>query len=139
MSSPLIEQLTTQHGYPLLDKTTFQAFIDAHDTVVLLFTEDPKRYPEANDVAVVLPELMSVFKDRMSAAVIDRTYERELQKTYEFNYWPTLVFLKKGQYLGNIGKIKDWSEYMEDIPKILDSEPSRNPGLGIPVITEARA
>jgi len=64
MSSPLIDRLNEQLGYPVLDAATLDAFLDHDSASVLFFSEDPANYPEANDVAVILPELMVRFAGR---------------------------------------------------------------------------
>ena len=136
MTSPLIDRLTQEFGYPTLDASNYDDFIANNETVALFFANDPAKFPETLDLAVILPELHKAFKDRFTPAVIDRSYEKELQQRFDFKAWPALVFLRDGQYLGNTTRIQDWSDYMSDIPAILDAMPSRNPGLGIPVVTE---
>ncbi|WP_078119267.1 thioredoxin domain-containing protein [Thiosocius teredinicola] len=138
MPSPLIAQLVAEHGYPVLDAQNLASTLESDSTVVLFFTEDPKRYPESNDVAVVLPELARAFPDRFIPMVVDRQLEDQLKLVYDITVWPSLVFLRRGRFLGKISKIRDWSEYMERIPEILDNAPSHNPGVGIPVIDASK-
>ena len=59
MNSPLINRLIDELGYPLLDDDNFEGFIEQTPISVLFLTEDPKRFPESLDVAVILPELRS--------------------------------------------------------------------------------
>ena len=120
MFSPLIQRLLDQHGYPTVGTNTLEAFLDTHDTVALFFTEDPVRFPEANDVAVVLPELVKTFG--FTPAVVERDSEKALQSQYGFVVWPALVFLRRGRHLGTLTRIRDWSEYMNEIPKLLNAE-----------------
>jgi len=134
MSSPLLDRLTQELGYPLLDIDGLDAFLGNNEYSVLFFTEDPKRYPETNDVAVVLPELVKAFDGRFTPAVIERGAEKTLQTRYGFKVWPALVFLRGNAYLGTITKIQDWSVYLERVGTLLNSEPSRPPGVGIPVV-----
>lgn len=133
MSHPLLVQLTEQHGYALLDSEHFDAFIKAHPYTVLFFTEDPSRFAESLDVAVILPELVARFP-QLTPALIDRSSEHALQGRYNFSAWPCLVFLKEGRYLGALSRVRNWDEYLFEIERILQSEPRRNPGIGIPVV-----
>lgn len=135
MSSPLIERLTREFGYPVLTSKTLDAFLQSTENTVLFFTEDPKTNPEANDVAVVLPELVRHFCGKLSPAIVAREDERTLQTLYGFNLWPALVFLRKDKYLGVISKIRDWSDYLDQIQGFLDAGPVRPPTLGIPIIS----
>ncbi|MGB0663215.1 MAG: hypothetical protein ACPGMR_05440 [Pontibacterium sp.] len=134
MSSPLIERLTEELQYPLLDQENFDDFIKNAPFSVLFFTEAPKRFPESNDVAVILPELVKHFS-QLTPAVISRDHEKKLQGRYNFNVWPALVFLKEGRYLATITKVQDWDVYMAEIGSILALEPKRDPGIGIPVVS----
>ena len=134
MSSVLIRKLYEECGYPLLDQTTLDPFLAANDDVVLFFSERPENYPEANDVAVILPELMKQFEGRLRAAVIAPGSQHNLQKRYGFLRWPALVFLRRGEYLGAITQMKDWSEYLIEIERLLASESARAPGIGVPVV-----
>jgi len=134
MPSPLINRLIDELGYPHLTEQNFEAFIQSEAFSVLFFTEDPKRFPESNDVAVILPELVKQFP-QLSPAVVSTDYEKKLQGRYNFNVWPALVFLKEGRYLAAITKVQDWDVYTAEITSILALEPKRDPGIGIPVVT----
>jgi len=131
MSSSLIEQLQTRHGYPLLDADSYDHFVYGAETVVLFFDNDPVQFPESNDVAVILPELVKAFSGRLQAAVIARPIERELQARFRFTGWPSLVFLRNGEYLGAITGIRDWQEYRQETARILASMPSEPPGFDL--------
>ncbi len=133
-ATPLIDRLTEELNYPMLDLSNIDAFLADNDFSVLFFTEDIKRFPETNDVAVVLPELLSVFPD-LKPAVISRSDEKKLQSLYGFRAWPALVFMRGEQYLDAITGIQDWSEYLSQIKTILTSEPSRPLSIGVPVVS----
>lgn len=132
--SPLIDRLSEELKYPVLDLNNIDEFLEQHEHSVLFFTEDAKRFAESNDVAVVLPELMSIFPS-IVPAVVARKDEKKLQSLYGFRSWPALVFMRNHQYLDAITGIKDWSEYIEKITSILESEPSRPLSIGIPVVS----
>ncbi|MEN9434883.1 MAG: hydrogenase expression/formation protein [Pseudomonadota bacterium] len=135
MPSPLVQRLYQQLGYPRLNATQVPDFLSQQAFSVLFFTEDPKRFPETNDVAVILPELVKAFKGQFAAAVIATEDEKKLQSLYGFQAWPALVFLKGNEYLGTITGVQDWGVYLDEINKILASEPSRPLSIGIPVVS----
>ncbi|HID46421.1 MAG TPA: hydrogenase [Chromatiaceae bacterium] len=135
MPSPLITAMLEKHRYPVLDKDNLSEFLQNNAEVVLFFAENPKQYPESNDVAMILPELVKAFQGRFQAALVSAAFERTLQKQYGFDTWPALVFLRNGQYLGTISKVQNWEDYLRMIERILDSEPARAPGIGIAVET----
>lgn len=133
MPSPLIQNMIQQYAYPLLDEAAHDSFIQQHEECVLFFTEDPQRYPESNDVAMILPELVREYGERLQAAVVSQNAQRNLQARYGFNEWPSLVFLRGGKYLGVISRVQDWVSYLTQINQILNSQPVRAPGFAIPV------
>lgn len=127
--STAIEQLHSRHGFLLLDADNYDFFVHGNETVVLFFANDAVQFPESADVAVILPELVKTFSGRLQAAVIGKTIERELQARFRFTGWPTLVFLRAGEYLGAITGIRGWQEYGQEIAKILAAEPSPPPSF----------
>lgn len=131
MSTALIERLTRQFNYPLLTADNFDLFVYANETSVLFFSGNVVQHPESHDVAIILPELVAAFKQRLTAAVIDASIERELQLRYHFTSWPSLVFLKRGQYLGALSGILDWSEYLQQTAAILNASPGQPPAFDI--------
>jgi len=133
MASPLIDRLVDELGYPRLGSEGFDEFVKQQPFSVLFFTENPVRFPESNDVAVILPELLKQFP-QLTPVVIDPSAEKRLQGRYNFTVWPTLVFLKEGRFLGQISKVQDWDQYLREIDTILALEPRRDPGIGIPVV-----
>lgn len=129
--SALLEQLQTKYGLPLLDAGNYENFIYGNDTVLLFFSNDPVMFPESQDVAVILPELLKIFAGRLQAAVIGKNIERELQARFRFTSWPSLVFLRGGEYLGVISGIKNWQEYLVEIGRVLALDASKPPGFDL--------
>jgi hydrogenase-1 operon protein HyaE len=131
MTSLLLEQLQSRYAYPLLDADNYDHFVYGNENVVLFFCNDPVLFPESSDVAVILPELVKVFNGRLQAAVIAKPIERELQARFRFTGWPSLVFLRNGEYLGVITGIRNWQEYKQEIAAILAAAPSQPPGFDL--------
>lgn len=138
MSMQLIERLTDTLGYVRLDADSFEAFVADAQQCVLFFTENPASFPESNDVAVILPELVRYFGGALTPAVVSRAHERAVSKRYGVSEWPTLVFLRHGEYLGAIARVRDWSDYLRQVSEILADEPRRPPSVGIPVVARAK-
>ena len=136
MRSPYIQALLDEHQYALLTEDKLDDFLQVHENVVLLFTENPKHFPESNDVAVILPQLMSEFVGRLTAAVIDEAAERPLHKRYAFNRWPALVFLRRGEYLGVIAGMQNWSDFRCEFERLLASTPVQAPAFTLPIVAE---
>jgi hydrogenase-1 operon protein HyaE len=136
MTEPLIEALTERHGLPLLTEDALDAFVAPDRHTLLFLAGDPLRYPESLDVAVILPELVKAFAGRFSAAVADRDSEQALRARFGFTRWPALVMLRGDAYVGAITRVRDWSQYLAELERLLHADPSRPPGVGIPVVAE---
>lgn len=132
MFSPLLESIITRHGYPVLDDAAAAAHGAEQDFTVLFFAGDADRLMESNDVAVIFPELIKAFGGMLSPVVVARGSERIMQRKYRFSAFPSLVFLKRGQYLGAISRVRDWADYIHDISEILAREPSEPPPFKLP-------
>lgn len=115
MSSVLIQRLTNELGYPLVDGPGADAFVDREGEAVLFLSGDPVRYKEADDVAVVLPELLKALGGDLRAAVVHRDAEKEVASRLGVTVWPALAFFRGGEHLGNITRMQDWGVYLERI------------------------
>jgi len=122
---PAVQRLCRDFAMPEVGAADVDAFLASGGDAVLFFTEDPKKYPESSDVAVVLPELMRVFPGRFRSAVVARESERELQKRFGFARWPALVFTRNGDTVGAITGIQDWPEFVDKVRSLLDSPTRR--------------
>jgi hydrogenase-1 operon protein HyaE len=136
MTSALIEMLNTRHGMPLVDVDGVDVFAAGCESAVLLFTGDPTKVRESDDVAVILPELIRTFPE-MEAAVVSREAERPLQARYRFTAFPALVFLRRGGYLGAISRVREWPEYLRLVAEILAAEPGDPPPFNLDEVCAA--
>ncbi|PCI07550.1 MAG: hydrogenase-1 expression HyaE [Gammaproteobacteria bacterium] len=137
MPSTLIKAMIEQYNYPVLNETLIDEYIQSKEECVLFFTENPTRFPESDDVAMILPELVTEYGNRFSAAVISQDSQRKLQARYDFKEWPTLVFLRKGEYLGAISRVQDWNDYIMQINDFLTAGPKKILGIGVPIETSS--
>ncbi|KIZ45020.1 MULTISPECIES: hypothetical protein [Rhodopseudomonas] len=119
-------------GLPTLDVAEVDAFLTSAEAAgavpILLFSGDVQRWPEAADVAVVLPELIEAFQGRLHGAVIAPQAEAALATRFSVQVYPSLVLWGGGEVLEIIPKIKDWSVYVARISAVLDrgGQPARS-------------
>ena len=123
MTSPLITALGERYGLPTVDQTTVDAFLtpaagEAEHTL-LFFTGDPATRAETSDVAVVLPEILATFQQRLRGAVVARAAETTLAERFRVAVYPSLVVTRRADPIAVFPKIRDWSEYMERIDAAL--------------------
>jgi hydrogenase-1 operon protein HyaE len=130
---PLIAQLFSRHGYTEVDVGGFAAFAEMPGHCLLLFTEDPIRYKETMDLAVIVPELGRAFPGRFRVGVLLPEAARELHARFGFRRWPAFVVLKDGAYVGAVDGLRNWDEYLDEMNRLLAAEPTRPPAIGIAV------
>lgn len=137
MSHPLIDRLITELGYTEVSLSNHDAFVSEPGMNVLFFPGDANTVRDATDVAVVLPELLSVFAGQLRAGVVTDVFGdgKTLMRHYGFREYPSLVFVRGGDYVGTIMRIQDWGEYLEKVSQLLQSEARRPPGFSIPVVS----
>lgn len=123
MFSPLIENIIKREGLSIVDKDTIDPFMQSHGAVLLMVAGDAKRLGEVNDVAVILPELIKLYNGRLTPAIAAAESEPAMQMRYGFKSFPTLIFIRQGEYLGAISGVLDWSDYLIEIEEILNREP----------------
>lgn len=132
-SSPLIDRLVSAHGATWLTADNVADWAAAGGDRVILLAGDPVRFPEALDVAVVLPELRQHFAQRFAVGVATREHEDAIAKRYGSIRWPALVFVRDGQYVTVLSGMLDWQVYVERVGEALAMPASRAPTIGIPV------
>jgi hydrogenase-1 operon protein HyaE len=134
---PLVSRLVEHIGLPLATPENLDTLLSEPGDAVIFCGGDPVQYPECLDVAVVLPEILAAYPGRFHAVVAAPGLERPLQAQYGFQQWPTLIFVRDGQYIGAISGIQDWPVYLERVARLLAARPSRPPSVGIAVSAPA--
>ena len=125
---PLVQRLVTDFQAAWITPESLPAFTQATaGEQVLLFTGDPVRFPECLDVAVVLPELQRAFPGRVAIGVVCREVEDEVARRYGVQRWPSMVFLRGGQYVATIAGMLDWTDYLARVAEVLAMPTSRPP------------
>lgn len=132
MFSPLLTSIIEREAFEVVDEAGLDRLAGETVFSMVFFPGDADRLAESNDVAVILPELHKAFAGNITAFVVDRGSERELQRRFRFNSFPSLVFLRYGEYLGVIQGVRDWTDYLSEISDILGREPSDPPPFRLP-------
>jgi hydrogenase-1 operon protein HyaE len=132
-SHPLIARLVARDGFTELDAANFDAFIAQRGHVLLVFTEDPVRYKETLDLAVIVPEIERAFAGAFAVGVLLPEAARRVAVRYGFRRWPALVLLRDGHYVGVIDGLREWGEYIAEVTRLLEAPLARAPSIGIAV------
>jgi hydrogenase-1 operon protein HyaE len=132
---PLLQRLMSSLDAPALETGDFDAWAQGAGRALVVFSEDPVQYRETLDLAVIVPELAQAFAGRFRVGLLLQAPARALAPRFGFRRWPALVLLKEGKYVGAIDGLRDWQEYVDEIARLLEAEPTRPPSIGIAIRT----
>jgi hydrogenase-1 operon protein HyaE len=137
VNHPLIDRLLTELNYVEVALSNHDEFVAEPGMNVLFFPGDPATVKDATDVAVVLPELVKAFDGQLRPGVVIDVFGdgKLLKRQYGFKEYPSLVFVRSGEYVGTITRIQDWGDYLDKISDLFIAAPKRPPGFSIPVVT----
>ncbi|MFC0239315.1 hydrogenase accessory protein [Rhodopseudomonas telluris] len=124
MSAPLTRAAARPIVLPIVDEANVDDFIAAapDQISVLLFRGDPVRFPDGDDIAVVLPQLIAAFSGRLVGAEIAADVEPALMPRFGVKVCPAIALARPGRSLGAISKIQDWSVYLARINVLLAAD-----------------
>ena len=131
---PLIAGLFSRHGYTDVRADDFAAFTQRAGHTLLFFTEDPARFKETLDLAVIVPEIARAFPGRFTVGVLLPEAARAIAPRYGFRRWPALVVVRDGKYVGAVDGLRNWDDYLTEVAALLAAPPSRPPTVGIAVM-----
>ena len=134
---PLVTRLIEKYDATRLDESGFEAFAAEPGYTVLFFTEDPQRFKETLDVAVILPEIVQAVPQRLRIGVLPPPLATARAALYGVRRWPALVLLHDGGWLGNIEGLRDWADYLEAMNALLAGPVRPLPQKVIPVAAAA--
>jgi len=130
---PLIAQLFSKHRFDEVTPENFATWTQTPGRTLLMFTEDPRRFKETLDLAVIVPELCRAFPGRFTVGVLLPEAARAMAVRYGFRRWPAFVMLADGKYVGAVDGLRNWDEYLAEVGRLLAAAPTRPPTLGITV------
>lgn len=130
---PLVTRLVDVFGASRLDEATLEPFVSQRGCAVLFFTEDPVRFREVPDVAVILPELRRAATRPFHIGVLPPPLANANAARYGVRRWPALVLLRDGEWLGNVEGLRDWSGYVAAVNELLEGPTHPLPARVIPL------
>jgi hydrogenase-1 operon protein HyaE len=131
---PLLKRMVAETGASvLLDAPSFDAWADQPGAAMVVFADDPDRYKETLDLAVIVPELHASRAGRFRVALLPPAASKLLAPRFGFARWPAFVMLRDGQYVGAVDGIRDWDVYVGELDRLLSAAPTRPPTIGIAV------
>jgi hydrogenase-1 operon protein HyaE len=84
-------------------------------------------------VAVILPELAAAASRTFRIGVLPPPLANARASTYGVRRWPALVFVRGGEWLGNVEGLRDWSDYLAAVNALVEGETHPLPARVIPL------
>lgn len=130
---PLLQRLVHQTQAEILSQDQLDTWVQTPGLAMLVFVEEPERYKETLDLAVIVPELHAAAGRAFRVGLLPPVAARAVAPRYGFARWPAFVMLRDGQYLGAVDGIRDWDVYTAELQRLATAPASRPPSVGIPV------
>ena len=125
MAKDVLERAIERAGWTELDETSVDDFLKIGGPSVLFFTGDSSKRPEADDVAVILPELQKDSGNAFRVGVIRRDAFPALKDRFDVYFLPTLCLMHGEASWGNVARIQNWADYSEKFEAFLSEAPTQ--------------
>jgi len=109
MTTPLQRLLNSDVGFHVVTET-LDEFIHAHSHAIIIFTGDPKRRLEAQDIAVVARELARDYAG-VRVGIVGLEAEAQLMATFRLDATPSVIFFVDGKRVQTVERLQNWSVY----------------------------
>jgi hydrogenase-1 operon protein HyaE len=107
----VVSALATTPGARRLDVDDVDPFLAGPGLKILFYSGEGKRRPDAQDVAVVLRELLRAHAGSLSVGVLTDMAENRSKVRFGVVVLPTVLILRDCQVLESIARIQDWPVY----------------------------
>tara|TARA_Y100001968_G_scaffold170970_1_gene156414 strand:- start:28 stop:426 length:399 start_codon:yes stop_codon:yes gene_type:complete len=111
VATDVLERAIKRAGWTEVSVDNINEFLAPGGKSVLFFAGDSSKRPEADDVAVILPELQKDFNQAFRVGVVHREAFADLKDQFKVHFLPTLCLLNGEEPAGNIVRIQNWGEY----------------------------
>jgi hydrogenase-1 operon protein HyaE len=117
--SEILDALSAQEGCEILRKADLDAFLARHPRALLFLTGDTVQRPEGLDVAVVVRELLALYKGRLAVGMIDRRDEAAVMPRFGVVVLPAVVYVRNGEAAELVARMRDWPVYTQACERLL--------------------
>jgi len=116
-------------GYRQIDAQQLDALAQSIERLVVLPLDNPERFPELADIAVILPEVLRQFPDGcFQVAFCNPASSVALCQRFSVYRHPALIFFHHGAHVGTLEGLHDWADYVREFAAMLNSpKPKEQP------------
>lgn len=106
-----LKRTIRRSGWDELDAKGIDAFLAEDSPAVLFFAGDTSKRPEADDIAVILPEIQKEFGGAFRVGVIGQEDGEELRTRFGVQFLPTLCLMRGAHTVSSLPRVRSWAEY----------------------------
>jgi len=108
-------------GYRELDDAgQLDALARDNPFLIALPLDNPERFPELADIAVILPEVLRRFAPgSFQVAFGGAAASPALCRRFSVYRHPALLFFRGGAHIGTLEGLRDWGEYLREFAAML--------------------
>ena len=119
--SEILDALSAEEGCEIVRKADLDAFLARHPRALLFLTGDTVQRPEGLDVAVVVRELLTRYRGRLSVGMVDRRDEAAVMPRFGVVVLPAVVYVRNGEAAELVARMRDWPVYTQACERLLDA------------------
>jgi hydrogenase-1 operon protein HyaE len=119
--SEILDALSAEEGCEIVRKADLDAFLARHPRALLFLTGDTVQRPEGLDVAVVVRELLALYKGRLAVGMIDRRDEAAVMPRFGVVVLPAVVYVRNGEAAELVARMRDWPVYTQACERLLET------------------
>lgn len=111
MTDTAVDRRLAEGSLESLEGAALERFVADGGLGVLLLGECDDPFGEGHDVAVALRELLREAGGRVRGGLVAAPRDRAVQQRQRVSVLPSLVFVKGGEVLEVVPRVRDWAEY----------------------------
>lgn len=120
---PIFAKLWASDAVMRVTSDNLAAFRETPGLAVLALVDDPVRFKETFDMAVIAPEIKKLFGATLSEfGFTDPSVGRRIASSMGIHRLPAIAVFRYGEMMGAIEGLRAWREYEEELVKILTSD-----------------
>ena len=120
---PLFAKLWASGEVMRVNNHNLAAFREKPGLTVLALVDDPVRFKETFDMAVIAPEIKKLFGPTLAEfGFTDPLVGRQIASSMGIHRLPALAVFRFGEMMGAIEGLRTWREYEDELVKILTSD-----------------
>lgn len=120
MTQAVLRERLLAQGCRELEAEQLDALAQETAHLIVLPLDNPERFPELADIAVILPEVLRQFPPgSFQVAFGSPAASPQLCRRFSVYRHPALIFFRRGAHTGTLEGLRDWGDYLREFAAML--------------------